>query len=162
MEAFRDMVEADFDRVVSLNDAEVQQTSLMDRGQLAALHCMSSYAKVAELDGEVGAFLLALRADAPYANANFQWFVSRFPDFLYVDRIVVGASYSGRGIGRTLYDQMFAFARSAGIRRIACEYNVEPPNPASRAFHAGFGFRECGRQHVAGGAKLVSLQVAET
>ncbi|MEZ5478989.1 MAG: hypothetical protein R3E95_16365 [Thiolinea sp.] len=42
---------------------------------------------------------------------------------------------------------------------MSCEYDLEPPNPASARFHAGFGFREVGRQTVAGGKKQVSLQV---
>ena len=56
---------------------------------------------------------------------------------------------------------MFGHARSSGRARVTCEFDVDPPNPASEAFHRSFGFREVGRQRVAGGSKLVSLQVAE-
>jgi uncharacterized protein len=162
MELFRNMVQSDFENVLSLNDAEVHQTSPMSLEQLDALYRMSSYAKVATLDGEVAAFLLALRQDALYQNDNFQWFKARFSDFLYVDRIVVGARFAGRGIGRKLYGDMFSFARDAGIPVIACEYNIVPPNPASQAFHDRFGFTERGTQWLGGRTKKVSLQVAET
>jgi predicted GNAT superfamily acetyltransferase len=43
---------------------------------------------------------------------------------------------------------------------VACEFDVQPPNPASERFHAKFGFIEVGRQSVAGGKKTVSLQTA--
>jgi len=157
----RDAVESDFDDIVGLNDAEVRQTSPMDLDRLRLLARMSAYCKVGIVDGQVAAFLVAFREGAPYENDNYAWFAARFPAFLYVDRIIVGARYSGHGIGRSLYGDLFGFARSHCIKAITCEYNIEPPNPASRAFHDRFGFKELGRHWVANGSKLVSLQVAE-
>ncbi|MBU3823852.1 MAG: GNAT family N-acetyltransferase [Candidatus Oceanisphaera merdipullorum] len=80
---------------------------------------------------------------------------------MYVDRIVVSTDFSGHKIGSKLYTDMFGFARLQGINTIACEYNIEPPNPPTRAFHDKFGFKELGMQWVASGTKLVSLQAAE-
>jgi hypothetical protein len=56
-----------------------------------------------------------------------------------------------RGGARRLYDNLFAAARDAGHDRIVCEVNVDPPNPASDAFHARFGFSETGRAKLADG-----------
>ena len=151
----------DFGAIVALNAAVVQQTSPMDLVRLRELAQLSSYHKVAEIDGRVAAFLLALREGAPYQNDNYTWFAARFAQFLYVDRIVVGADFAGLKIGRRLYQDLFDFARSHGVKAITCEYNVNPPNPASQRFHDTFGFRELGRQWVADGTKRVSLQVAE-
>ncbi len=161
MTILRHATEADFDSIIQLNDAEVQQTSPMDRERLRLLSGMSCYHKVAIVECQVAAFLLAIREGAPYSNDNYEWFSPRFLSFLYVDRIVVGSRFSGRGIGSALYDDLFEYARSHGIRAITCEYNIEPPNPASRAFHEKFGFNELGTQWVAGGSKQVSLQAAE-
>lgn len=158
----RDAEESDFDRILALNAAEVKQTSPMDRERLHLLHRLSCYHKVATVDGQVGAFLLAMRDGADYENENFAWFAARFESFVYVDRIVVAADLAGGGIGACLYRHLFDFARSIGIDHIACEYNIEPPNPASRKFHDRFGFKELGTQWVADGSKHVSLQVAET
>ncbi len=157
----RDVVESDFTSILRLNDAEVQQTSAMDLQRLGLLLGLSSYCKVATWDDQVVAFLLALRDGAAYENDNYAWFASRFARFLYVDRIVVDAQFSGRKIASKLYDAMFAYARSQGIATITCEYNLEPPNPASRAFHHTFGFCEVGTQWLAGGSKQVSLQAAK-
>jgi len=162
MTHIRDMVEPDFASIVSLNDAEVQQTSPMDLGRLRLLVAMASYCKVAVVEGQVAAFVIALREGASYENGNYTWFAARFPRFLYVDRIVVSAGFSGHRIGTRLYGDMFELARSHGIGVITCEYNIQPPNPSSRAFHDKFGFREVGTHWVAGGTKLVSLQVAGT
>ena len=162
MEELRTITESDFQAILRLNDAEVQQTSPMDMERLQSLVRMAAYCKVATVDGQVAAFLIALRDGAPYENDNYMWFASRIPRFLYVDRVVVDSKFSGRRIGSRLYDDLFEFARSQDISAITCEYNIEPPNPASRAFHDKFGFKELGTQWVAGGTKRVSLQAAET
>ena len=151
----------DFGSIVELNEREVQQTSPMDLARLRELAQMSSYHTVAVVDGRVAAFLLALREGAPYLNDNYAWFAARFPQFIYVDRIVVGAEFAGLKIGSRLYEDLFGYARSQGIKAITCEYNIQPPNPASQRFHDKFGFKELGRQWVAHGTKLVSLQAAE-
>ena len=151
----------DFGSIVELNEREVQQTSPMDLERLRELAQMSSYHKVAVGDGRIAAFLLAMREGAPYQNDNYAWFAERFPKFIYVDRIVVHPDFAGLRIGRALYEDLFGYARSQGIRAITCEYNIQPTNPASQRFHDKFGFRELGRQWVAHGTKLVSLQAAE-
>jgi predicted GNAT superfamily acetyltransferase len=162
MEEIRNAAESDFDAILELNDAEVQQTSPMSLERLTSLARMAAYCKVAAVDGQVAAFLIALPQGAPYENDNYNWFAARFSRFLYVDRVVVAAPFAGRGIGSRLYDGLFAFARQSGVQTITCEYNIDPPNSASRAFHDRHGFRELGTQWVAGGTKKVSLQAAKT
>jgi len=151
----------DFGTLVELNAREVQQTSPTDLARLRELAQMSSYHRVAEVDGRVAAFLLAMREGAPYLNDNYAWFAARYRRFIYVDRIVVGKDFAGLGIGSRLYPDLFDYARSHGIKVITCEYNIEPPNPGSQKFHDKFGFKELGRQWVAHETKLVSLQMAE-
>jgi len=159
--ALRNASAEDFGSIVELNEREVQQTSPMDLERLRELAQMSSYHKVAVVDGRIAAFLLAMREGAPYQNDNYVWFAARFPQFIYVDRIVVHPDFAGLKIGSQLYEDLFGYARSQGIRAITCEYNIQPPNPGSQRFHDKFGFRELGRQWVAHGTKLVSLQAAE-
>ena len=47
--------------------------------------------------GSLDAFLLAFDQSAQYDSPNFLWFRSRYPRFVYVDRIVVVSSARGRG-----------------------------------------------------------------
>ena len=161
MENIRDIDKSDHHAILDLNAAEEAQTSAMEPAQLDSLVSMASYRKVVQVDGHVVAFILALEEDAPYHNDNFNWFAARISRFLYIDRVVVDSRFSGRKIGSRLYNDLFAFARIQGIRTITCEYNLDPPNQPSRAFHDKFGFRELGTQRVANGTKLVSLQAAE-
>jgi len=156
-----DMREADFDAILRLNDSVVQQTSPMDLQRLRELHSLPGCHRVVNARGQAVAFLLAMRESAPYRNDNFEWFASRYDKFVYVDRIVVGSEFAGMGLGTSLYRDLFAFAGANEVGLVVCEYNIDPPNLPSRAFHDKFGFREVGRRRVAGGSKLVSLQAVD-
>lgn len=158
--ALRDATPADFPRIVALNRAEVLQTSAMDLARLDYLHTRAVYHRVACVDDDVAAFLLAFRDGADYPNPNFDWFAARYPSFLYVDRIVVDAACNGRGLGSLLYRDLFAHAKAIGAAVVTCEFNIVPANEASARFHARWGFQEVGRQWLDDGRKQVSLQVA--
>ena len=159
--SLRTAIPDDYSAIVALNDVEVKQTSPMDVERLHELAGLASYHKVAVAEGRIAAFLLAMREGVAYQSDNYSWFAARFPRFLYVDRIVVSAEFTGYKIGSRLYEDMFDYARSQGIPAVTCEYNLQPPNPASQRFHDKFGFKEIGSQWVANNTKLVSLQVAE-
>jgi predicted GNAT superfamily acetyltransferase len=107
-------------------------------------------------------FVLAFDETAPRTGQNFLWFRARYPSFVYVDRVVVQPAARGRGVARALYAQVVAFARATGRERVVCEVNVEPPNPASRAFHAALGFARVGEARLERAGKVVeylSLQL---
>jgi predicted GNAT superfamily acetyltransferase len=105
--------------------------------------------------------LLAFRQGVDYESPNYRWFAERYDAFIYIDRVVIAANARGDGIGATLYSDLFKFARSEGVKIIACEFDIVPPNPASQRFHQRHGFREVGTQQLHGGNKHVSLQVRE-
>ncbi len=151
---------ADFPRILALNAAQVQHTSAMDLARLEFLHAQSCWHRVAEVEGVVAALLLVFRDGAAYPNPNFDWFAVRYPRFVYVDRVVVDAEFHGRGLGALLYRELFEHARTAGALAVTCEFNLVPPNLASAAFHARFGFQEVGRQWLDDGRKQVSMQAA--
>ena len=149
---------ADFPAILALNAESVHFLSPLDAPRLQHLHAQAAYHRVVEIDGVVAAFLLALREGADYESPNYRWFAQRYREFLYIDRIVVSTMQQGQGLGALLYEDLFAFARTSGVTRVTCEFDLEPPNPASARFHARFGFREVGTQRLAGGRKQVSLQ----
>jgi predicted GNAT superfamily acetyltransferase len=158
----RDAVDSDFPALLALNAESERFLSPMDSARLQRLHRMAAYHRVVEMPGTVVAFLLAFREGADYDSPNYRWFGERYPRFLYIDRVVVAAAEQGRRLGAMLYDDLFAFARTDGTDRIACEFDIDPPNEASRRFHARYGFHEVGTQWVAGGRKQVSLQEASS
>jgi predicted GNAT superfamily acetyltransferase len=152
---------ADFPAILALNEESVAVLSPLSAECLAQLHGQAAVHWVAERRGHVVAFLLALREGADYASPNYRWFAERYARFLYVDRVVVSVNAHGQGVGSLLYRRLFEHAAATQAERVVCEFDIEPPNPESEAFHARFGFREVGRQRVAGGRKLVSLQAVE-
>ena len=154
----RNARESDFEQILALNAASVHFLSPLDASRLRRLHEQAAYHRVVD-DGEsIGAFLLAFREGADYDSPNYRWFTQTYTRFLYVDRIVVSANARGRGLGARLYDDIIEFAAASGIDRLTCEFDIDPPNPASAKFHERFGFREVGRQRI-GDKKEVSLQV---
>ncbi len=147
--------------VLALNEANIVATSPLAPGELHRLIGEAFYARRVggPVPDEVDAFLLAFDQDADYGSPNFRWFKARYPRFVYVDRIVVAAAARGRGYARLLYSDLFTYARAAGHERIVCEVNLDPPNPASDAFHAALGFAEEGRATLPGSGKVVRYLV---
>ncbi len=148
----------DVPALLALNAEQVHFLSPLDAPRLAHLHAESAWHQVIEGDTGVRAFLLAFAPGADYDSTNYRWFEARGGRFLYVDRVVVAAPAQGQGCGRRLYEALFDFAREAGFEAVVCEYDLDPPNPVSAAFHARFGFVEIGRQRANG--KQVSMQAA--
>jgi len=99
------------------------------------------------------AFLIALDHNASYENPNFAWFKASGKSFVYIDRIIVSSAARGLGIGRLLYDDLFAMAKQAGQSRVVCEVNIEPPNPTSESFHIAMGFDGVGQATIHNGPK---------
>ena len=154
----RDASREDFAAVLALNEASVEVLSPLSAERLEALHGQSAYHKVVDAGGGIGAFLLAFREGTAYDSPNYRWFDERYPAFLYIDRIVVGSAHRGSGLGAMLYEDVAAFAARERVPWLTCEFDIEPPNPASMRFHERLGFREVGTQWLGGKKKRVSLQ----
>lgn len=151
----------DFAQVLALNQASVQFLSPLDDARLAWLHGQAAYHRVLEQGGTVQAFLLAFREGADYDSPNYRWFAARYPQFLYIDRVVVAASLQGSGAGHMLYNDLLAFARANHIATVCCEIDSDPPNPVSQRFHKRYGFVPVGSQVYGSANKEVSLQVLD-
>lgn len=156
----RDATPVDFAAILALNAESVHFLSPLDAARLSRLHAQAAYHRVVEHDSKVAAFLLAFREGADYDSPNYCWFVQRYSRFLYIDRIVVAGAARGLGFGAQLYDDILAFAAATNAARLTAEFDVEPPNPVSAAFHRRYGFREVGTQWI-GDKKQVSLQTRE-
>jgi predicted GNAT superfamily acetyltransferase len=108
------------------------------------------------------ALLITFDQDSDYDSPNFLWFRDRYERFVYVDRVVTAEAARGRGLARALYGDLIAQARAAGHQLIVCEVNADPPNPASEAFHRGFGFEPVGEALLANGKTVsyLALRIA--
>jgi predicted GNAT superfamily acetyltransferase len=154
----RDCVEADYASMLRLNLESEHFLSPLSLSGLRALSAQAWYCRALGDAGDARGFLLVLREGSAYDSVNFQWFAARYSQFLYIDRIVVDARARGQRVAMRLYEDLFARARAAGRARVTCEFDIDPPNEASKRFHAAFGFREVGSQRIAAGKKTVSLQ----
>ena len=85
----RDANPADFTDILRLNAEAVHFLSPLDPLRLTWLHSMAVYHRVVEWQGRVEAFLLGFREGSAYDSPNYGWFAARYPQFLYIDRIVV-------------------------------------------------------------------------
>lgn len=159
----RPAAEGDYEFVLQTNRDNVKFLSPMDRGRLLFLAPMCEQFLVAAVDGRPAAFLMALREGATaYDSENYRWFGARYERFLYIDRIAIIEPFRHMGIGRRLYEAVFAHARAIGAPTVTCEVDIIPYNGPSLAFHKEMGFREVGTQHVRLNDVTVSLLVRDS
>ena len=88
---------SDFDFELALNAEFEKLLSPLDRAGLLRLDSIAVAHRVAEQQGELAGFLLALGEGEDYASPNYRWFATRHERFLYVDRVVVSRSFHGAG-----------------------------------------------------------------
>lgn len=153
----------DYPDILRLNAANVSVLAPMDKQTIERFAEWSELFWTAEVDGAFAAFLIALREGvADYWSENYKWFSTRYPRFLYVDRVVIDESCRGRRLGRRLYELAAAHARNTAVPVITAEIDTEPVyNDTSLRFHAAMGFREVGTQYVRNNTIKVSLQARE-
>ena len=156
----RDVRANDLAAVMGLNNTAGSSILPMDASQLNHLYRHADYFRVAEVDGHLAGFLIALRDSTPHASSNFRWFRGHCEHFVYIDRVVIGDLHRGHGLGRTFYAdvQSYAEVRSPNL---ACEVFLEPRDDVAVLFHGIFGFHEAGQQVMPESGRRVSLLLKE-
>lgn len=150
--AFRQPTPNDETALLRLNNDHAVELSELGLADLRALLQAAWRVRVTD---DATAMVIALNQDSPYDGENFSWFRHRHDRFVYVDRVVVSPVARGRGLARMLYDDVITTAQAQGHPVLCAEVNVDPPNPASDAFHASMGFAEVGRAHLGAGDKEI-------
>ncbi len=145
----RDVEEHELDAVLALNNAAGQSIVPVDAAVLRKLFDISAYFRIAEIDGHMAAFLIAMTPEAPYTSVNFRWFCQRYESFVYIDRIVVAERYRRHGLGRLFYADVTSYAE-VRVPHLACEIFLDPPDDVSVLFHGTYGFQEVGQQSAYG------------
>lgn len=151
----------DYDFILNVNEVNVEVLSPMPLERMLWIADMCDMFVVAEVDGVPAAFLMALREGKDYDSENYVFFSKKYPQFLYIDRIVIDEPFRSDGLGRKLYDAVKERARETGVKVVTCEVDTIPYNEASLKFHDAMGFKEVGEQVVRGGAVRVSLKACE-
>jgi len=156
----RDVQLHELDSVLALNNAVGTTILPLDMTELRALAEKAAYFRVAEVDGHLAGFLVALREDADYDSSNFGWFRQQYSQFLYIDRIVVARGYRRTGLGRVFYADVTSFAE-VRVPLLTCEVFLEPNNDVAMLFHGTYGFQEVGQQVMPGINRRVALLAKE-
>ena len=142
----RDVREHELDSVFALNNAAGPAILPLDAARLRHFYDSAEYFRIAERDGTLAGFLIGLGPEADHGSSNFRWFSKRYPNFFYIDRIVVASRRRGGGVGRAFYADAQSYAELR-YPQMACEVFLEDSNDPVLLFHGTFGFREVG-QHV--------------
>src|SRR5262245_9314776 len=101
----RDITSDDLPAVLALNHAPAVEVNALTADTLAAFVAVAAHARV--IDGGHG-FLLAFSERTPVQGPNHAWFMTRYPAFLYIDRIVISPESRGLGHARALYEDLAA------------------------------------------------------
>lgn len=154
--SIRDVREDELDSVLALNNAVGPRILPLDATRLRWFHTHASYFRVAEIDGVVAGFLIAMRENTAHTSPNFLWFRERYPEFVYIDRIVIAESYRRDGLGRILYCDVNSYSE-VRVPLLTCEVFLEPRDDAAVLFHGTYGFNEVGQHVMADVGRPVSL-----
>lgn len=154
--AIRDVREHELDSVLALNNAAGPTILALDSTRIRWFFDNADYFRIADVDGHVAGFLMAMREGSEYDSSNYRWFRERYPAFVYIDRIVIAKPYRGLGLGRVFYADVTSYAELR-VPVLSCEVFLEPRDDVSVLFHGTYGFQEVGQQIMSGLDKRVSL-----
>ncbi|MBR3866046.1 MAG: GNAT family N-acetyltransferase [Clostridia bacterium] len=158
----RPATKLDYPFILRVNEENVEVLSPMDEQKLEYFSGCAEMLYVALVDDVPAAFLIVLREGIDsYGSENYRWFSRNYERFLYIDRIVIDEPFRRMGLGKKLYDEVFAHAKKTDVGFVTAEIDTIPYNETSLGFHRAMGFVEVGVQVIRGGTIKVSLQEAK-
>ena len=142
----------DLERLLEINQANVPEVGSIDLDRMRFLVDESAIALTVAAEGRIAGFCLVLAPGSSYDSLNYRWFMDRYDDVLYLDRVAIDETYRGRGLGSALYAEVERrmAADHGAMTGLTLEVNVDPPNEPSLRFHVAHGFEEVGRQESKG------------
>tara|TARA_R110000868_G_scaffold37111_14_gene131660 strand:- start:71416 stop:71895 length:480 start_codon:yes stop_codon:yes gene_type:complete len=152
----RTVKKSDLETIHLLNEAALPHVNSIPISDFEEFMSMSSFFLVIEDIQEIAGFMIVLGPGQAYESENYRYFSNNYQSFNYVDRIVIGGKYRGKGYGSKLYTYLLEHSKE---EQVTCEVNLLPPNPKSIQFHQMLGFEEVAQQYSENGKKYVSLMV---
>ncbi|HZH43608.1 MAG TPA: GNAT family N-acetyltransferase [Lysobacter sp.] len=140
----RDVREHELDSVLALNNAAGPAILPLDAARPRYFYERAEYFRIAERDGQMAGFMVGFGSSAEHDSSNFRWFGERYPQFFYIDRIVVASRRRGGGVGRAFYADAQSYAELR-YPHMACEVLLEGGADPALLFHGSFGFHEVGQ-----------------
>jgi predicted GNAT superfamily acetyltransferase len=160
MGEIREIVDDDVAAIHAINAANVPEVGPAAVDHLEFLIAEAAIALAVAVDGRPVGFCLVLPPGSPYDSVNYRWFMDRYDDAMYLDRVALDADHQGRGLGTALYSHVerAIIESHPWARRLTLEVNVEPRNDPSLAFHARHGFAEVGQQATSKGIRVSLME----
>ncbi len=154
----RNVEHSDIDKIVSINESAIPAVNYVSYNEFEWFLHKKLYFKLAEnFHGAISGFLLVLPSGLEYKSLNYKWFSGKYKKFAYIDRIVIMDEFRNNGIGKGLYLDLEKSISDYEL--IACEFNIEPPNPISKKFHESLNYENVGYQLTENATKKVSLMI---
>ena len=126
--------------IYDLNQANTPEVGSLESMQhLKQLIEYSSYNLLVLCDDEIVGFIICMREGSAYGSENYKFLTQRLKKFLYVDRVAIDERHRRAGLGKAIYEDIFAQARKDNLP-IALEVNTQPVNQPSLNFHEKMGF----------------------
>ena len=144
----REVREHELDSVLALNNNAGSAILPLDTAKLHGFYENAEYFRVAERDGNLAGFLVGFGSGSGHDSSNFAWFKARYPDFFYIDRIVVASRRRGGGVGRAFYADVQSYAELR-YPQLCCEVFLDHGADPALLFHGSFGFHEVGQNLMA-------------
>lgn len=88
----------------------------------------------------LSAFALAMSSNQAIDHVSYQWFMTRFDDFVYLDRIVVDNPFFRQGLGTQLLEACVAKAHNEHKTLIVCQVHDRPSNKVGHLFAQSMEF----------------------
>lgn len=143
------------DTLLAINNAAIPEVNLLDESKACWLMEQAALARMATLNGQAAGVIIVLSDTAGFESDYYGWFVERYRNFMYIDRVIVAEWARGRGVASALYQEVEQAAQTQGLA-IAAEVYAQPPNIPSLNFHRKRGFQEIGQQVSAAEGKTVA------
>ena len=156
----RDVREHELDSVLALNNNAGLAILPLDSAKVRRFYETAEYFRVAEREGNLAGFLVGFGSGASHDSSNFAWFGERYPQFFYIDRIVVASRRRGGGVGRAFYADVQSFAELRWPQ-LCCEVFLQAGNDPALLFHGSFGFREVGQNVMPASGIRASMLLKE-
>lgn len=137
-----------------INNSAVPNISFLDEARAEWLVSHSFFPRLAMLDGKVAGVIIVLSETAGFDSDYYRWYVERYTNFAYIERVVVSAWARGRGVATELYRHVEQMADEKGLA-VAAEVDSDPPNIPSLNFHRKLGYQEVGTQFFEAEVKAV-------
>ena len=128
----RDVREHELDSVLALNNAAGPAILPLDAARLRRFYDTPNISASPSATATWPASWSVSAPTRDHDSSNFAWFRERYPEFFYIDRIVVASRRRGGGVGRAFYADVQSYAELR-YPQLACEVFLEPrhrPGPA--------------------------------